>query len=268
MLVLNPIAVVAVTNGQSPNDQVWTDNTSFDYSSWARMSMTTQEPFHFTSTSGHFSYQMNTYLNGCTADQAGCTWWMQGLAIVSSTGILTEWSAWEWEGTSSSGTCYNNGSLHSDCVDFCDLVDTSNSINVTDYAMVQQTTLLNSSATHYEGTIVNTAYGNNVVQWAQDCDYNSGGSEYGPVHYFWQVEGVIVGWHGSEYASFTPLQSTLFSGYIDLVSNYNLMSALNATTQTGETSNLYQHVLNAYGETYGSMYLYTIQSNENTGTSK
>jgi hypothetical protein len=87
---------------------------------------------------------------------------------------------------------------------------------------------------------------------------------YAPVNFFDQVEGVIVGPYNSEHSTFTPLYTSIFYTYIDLVSNYNKMSSAVPATQTGESSNLYQIVDNYYSGQYGSMYLYTVQSNENT----
>lgn len=87
-------------------------------------------------------------------------------------------------------------------------------------------------------------------------------------NYLNKVEGVIVGYGGGEHASFTPLQSELFYGYIDLISDYNKMSSVYpSTTQTGETSNLYQVVNSYFGETYNTQYLYTVMFNEDTQTS-
>jgi len=88
----------------------------------------------------------------------------------------------------------------------------------------------------------------------------------GSITYMDQMEGVIVGIGGSSpHASFSPLNSEIFYGYIDLVSNYNkLSSQSNQNEISDETSNLYPTVTETVNEAYGSMYLYSVMWNQNT----
>jgi hypothetical protein len=124
---------------------------------------------------------------------------------------------------------------------------------------VTQVTLKSSTQVSVSLTIVQPS---GSALWSVSCTSNYPAG-YGPVNFFDQVEGVIVGPYNSEHSTFTPLYTSIFYAYIDLVSNYNKMSSAVLGTQTGESSNLYQIVDN-YCEQYGSMYLYTVQSNENT----
>jgi hypothetical protein len=129
--------------------------------------------------------------------------------------------------------------------------------------VVLQEAILNTTSKVTYILSVSDNNGNTLYYKTMTCPYGSG---YGPVTYINQVEGIIVGPAGGYHTTFKPLSSTIFFGYIDLVSNYNHLSSSNLTSQSGESSNLYQHVTSNYGETYGSGYLYTVQSTEVTRT--
>lgn len=255
-LMLSTSLTVVASDGQNPNRQIVSSNTSTDTSSWLRMSMITNQPFDYSSSNNNFTFQMNTLLNGGTNScYCSFTWWLQGVVQVEnsysgSAGAFVGDAFNEvWNGVGDQNFCY----LFPSPVP---------NINQTGYATVQQTTLTSTSQITYELTVIN-ANGVNVYSNSQTCNDPSG---YSSIDYFTQEEGVIVGDCCGNHVSFTPLSSTIFYGYIDMVSNYNLMSSSSQTTQTGESSNLYQDVTNYYGETYGSMYLYTVMSNENTTT--
>jgi hypothetical protein len=260
-MLYTPIAPLAMaSDAQSPNVQILSSNTSNDFNSWERMSMLTDQPFHFTSTNNLYSYQMNAILNGCAYGSSSCTWWLQGVVgVVSASGNeanLDYAKAEVWYGSNGPNFCwYYPG--------------TTANLNQTGYDALQQINLLNSSAIQMHVSVANSG-GTDIDTNTQTCTYASafGSSTHGPVDFFSQVEGVIVGDVSAYHVTFKPLSSTLFYGYIDLVSNYNHMSSSSQSTQTGESSNLYQICGTGcpYSESYGSMYLYTVQTDENTET--
>ena len=255
LILTSPVAVLA-SDDQSPNQQITSTNTSTDNLSWVRMSMFTDSPFHFSSTNNNFSYQMNTLLNGGTNScYCSFTWWLQGVVEVTNSHSGTKGAfvgdAFNeiWNGVGDSNFCY--------------LYPASPpNINTTDDVVLQQDTLNTTSKVTYHMSVAPSS-GPDLYTGTQTCSYPTG---YSNVKYFTQEEGVIVGdWNGN-HVTFKPLSSTIFFGYIDMVSNYNDMSNSSLTSQTGESSNLYQTPYSAYGESYGSMYLYTVMSDENTHT--
>lgn len=147
---------------------------------------------------------------------------------------------------------------------FCDLYPSPwPNINQSGYATVQQITLSSTTSNNFELTVINSN-NQNVYSHSQSCSYPSG---TGPIDYFAQEEGIVVGGAGGGHASFSPFSSTIFYGYIDMVSNFNKMSSSSQTIQTGETSNLYQSVTQTVSQGYGSsMYLYSVMSDEITKT--
>lgn len=273
-LQLNSGMAVMATNGQATNTQVLQANTSSDFYSWVRQSETTNEPFHFTSPTGFYSYQLNTLLNGCGISSYGCTWWLQGVVYAENHtvsppakgAIVDEAFEEEWQATSNlEGTCYPTVD-YQNCYNFCWFYPDAN-INYSGYFVQQESFLHSATQVEYALSIA-TSSGGNLYSDSQVCNYYSGtGPVYGPVNYFSRVEGVIVGDSNGDHASFSPLSSEIFHGYIDLISTYNQMSSHSEATQTGETSNLYQVVTTAYSESYNGRYLYTVQSNEDTKTS-
>lgn len=215
--------------------------------------MTTATPYTY---SGGYTYQMNVVLNGCSSyPPNGCqgVYWLQGVASVGG-GEVTYWTNevfWEF------GTTYYSQF-------YCDYAPTQFvNINQVGYSVIQQTTIHATLSTTYEVTIVDNN-GHNVYQSVQNCPSNPSGDT---IYSMNLLEGAIVGTGSYGHASFTPLNTNLFTGYIDLVSDVNSLGSANLTTQTGETSNLYQIVTARYGESYNGMFLYTVQSNENTESS-
>jgi hypothetical protein len=85
------------------------------------------------------------------------------------------------------------------------------------------------------------------------------------VSYLTQDEGVIVGYGNLEHASFSPLNTYLFYGYVDIVSNYNSMPCASKHIITLETSNLYQTNTGCISAAYsGNRYVYSASFDENT----
>lgn len=259
-LLLNNPTIVVATNAQSPNRQITSTNTNTDNLSWARESMLTYEPFHFTTTSGsNYTYQLNMLVNG-GSNSCDCigTWWLQGIvnAVPTHSGthgaFIAEGLIEEWR------YIYD--------ADFCRLFPSSPpNINFTNYVTLQEAILnTTSNVTYILSVSDNNA--NVLYHMSQTCSYTTGGTGYGPVDYYNQVEGIIVGQGGGLHTKFTPLSSTIFYGYFDLVSNYNDMSSSNMTSQAAESSNLYQSPYDYFSESYGTGYLYTVESDENTKT--
>jgi hypothetical protein len=267
LLISTSIAPTAIANGQNTNRQITSSNTNNDYNSWERFSMYTDQPFHFGSATGAFDFQMNTRLNGCAQSQVSCTWWMQGVVVVanhlvyppSKGAFVIDGFTELWVGVSNGGNCDPTDN----CINTCYVYPATN-VNYTGYATVEQTKLLDAQHMQYILTIVNSN-GVDIYQATQNCPaYPTG---YGPINFFSREEGAIVGDGAYINVNFSPSGQTIFYGYIDLVSNYNKMTSACWGTQTGETSNLYQVTTSHFGETYGSMYLYTVMSNENTRSS-
>jgi hypothetical protein len=265
-LLLNSInvhSVMATRDDQDPNYQIQSSNTSNDYNSWARWSVTTQQSFQVTPSASHYSYtyQMNTLVNGCgSVGGSGCsgTWWLQGVvpAYVAGGGaVVTDAFVDAFVGSIGQGFCHLSPSPNYD-------------VNHAGYVVLQQSTLTDASDITYLLSISDNL-GNNLYTKSMPCPYPTSPPypvQDGPVNFFTREEGVVVGDNGLADASFSPLSSTIFFPfYLDLVSNYNSMSSYYVSppcpcdTQTGETSNLYQSIGQAYGQSYGSQWLYTIQ---------
>ncbi len=259
LLVLNPVIVFADADAQSPNQQILSSNTSNDTGSWDRFSIDTESGFKVNGSA--YTYQMNSILNGCTAGYCSKTWWMQGIIGVDSGSLISKPAGYYvhdahielWDGSTDDGT-------------FCDLtipkfININNTVFNTNIQITNSTSGLKIE--------VATADENNSTVFydvSKTCGLPSG---FTSVNYFTQVEGVIVGCGAmacGTHEKFTPLSTEIFYAYIDLTSNYNDLSNSSKTTQTGESSNLYQEPINAYGTTYGSLYLYTVQSDEDTKT--
>jgi hypothetical protein len=252
LMLESPIALA--TNGQSPNRQITNSNTSQDFTTWIRLSMTTATPFHFTSGTNEYTLQLNGLTNGgSTGCYCGYTWWYQAVVEVKNSNGGTK-GAWVTDGVSEIWNGFN-GPL------FCQ-VNTSPvpNINNTGYFVQSETFVKSTTTISYSITIVNNV-GTVLFSKTQTCSYPNG---TGPINYFNQVEGAIVGGPNLDHATFKPLNTNIFYGYIDLISAHNQMSTTVTGTQTGETSNLYQVVTSYYSESYGTGYLYTVQSNENT----
>jgi hypothetical protein len=253
-LLLTTPATVSASNGQNPNRQITSSNTSADNLSWVRMSMLANEPYHFSASNNNFSFQMNTLLNG-GSNSCDCafTWWLQGVVEVTNSHSGTKGAF--------VGDAFNEVWNGANDHNFCYFYPSSPpNINFTGYDVLQQTTLNTTSKITYHMSVA-TGGGSNLYTNTQTCLYPSG---YGSVSYFTQEEGVIVGDWSGNHVTFKPLDSTIMYGYIDMVSNHNSMSSSSLTIQTLESSNLYQDVTSHFGESYGSMYLYTVESNENT----
>ena len=259
LVLTSPAAVFATSNDQNPNTQIFSSNTSTDNLSWVRFSLETNEPFHYSSTSNNYSLQMNEFVNGatdsCETSTCSYTWWLQSITVVSNSysgnkgAYGREEVSESWHGTGGSLFCYHFPS-------------SPPNVNNTNYDVLMQDTL-NTTSDMTDHMSVAPSGGSDLYTVTQTCAYPSGHSS---IDYFTQEEGVIGGGEGGGHASFTPLSSTIFYGYIDMVSNYNHMSSSSAQIQTGETSNLYQDVTQTVSEAYGSMYLYSVMSNENTHT--
>lgn len=266
LFLIQPVAVFAV-NGQDPNRQIQSTNTSSDIGSWARLEEQANNLFHFTGYDNTikedaFSMQLNVLTNGGTH---GCgsscqyNWALQDVEDVvkdyPGTGTIGAWLVdahmEAWVGSSGSQG-------------FCQLAPSSLA-NLNNTGTFAQMEFFLHSSTQVTNALTIVVNGNTFYSNSMTCSYPSG---YGPVTYMTWVEGVIVGLCCSEHASFSPLQSEIFqSGYIDLVSNYNSMSShYPESIITAETSNLYQSNYNYYASTYGSLYLYTVQFTQNTQT--
>lgn len=211
---------------------------------------------------------MNAFVNGCNGNTAPCpfiTWWMQGIVEVTK----------YYNGVSGAFVgkafveIWTNGLL--EVTDICPVIPSSPpNINQSGMATVEQITLASINSIYFWVVVVNT--NNNQVVFGRSlwCLFPGWVK---PVYYFDQLEGVVVGDCCGNHASFKPLSSVIFYGYIDLVSHYNDMSSAVLQTQTGESSNLYQNVLSYYdagswtcGDGSSGCYLYTVQSTEDTTT--
>jgi hypothetical protein len=261
-LVFQPAAAFATVNGQTPNQQVLSSNTSNDYGSWARIEETTYQSFHISSSDPNcgadcFDMQVNSIANGAPygcGTSCSYTWEIQGFADITHNngGSIGAWVADAglevWNKLSGPLFCYLYPS-------------TLPNINGSSH-LVQEEFFLTSSTQVENALTADGAGGVNYSNHAT-CNYPSGNT----VAYLTDVEGIVVGYAGGEHASFTPLSSQLFSGYIDLISNYNHMSSSSKSEQSAETSNLYQTSISYSGSTYGTnMYIYTASFDENTKT--
>jgi hypothetical protein len=258
LLLTSPAAVFA-TNGQTPNQQILSSNASTDNLSWGRLSMISNEQFHFSSPDDNYSYQLNFLINGGTY-ACGCAypWFLQAVVPVTNNDSGTK-GAYVGEGVNE---IFDGANFPLFCYQYPSQVvgQSAENVNHTGYVVLEQDTLNTTSKVTYHMSVANGG-GTDLWTYTQTCTYPNSYT----VKYINQEEGVIVGGYSSAHASFSPLRSTVFYGYIDLVSNYNDMSHASKPTNTGETSNLYQHPTEYLGEAYGSsMYLYTVQSDENT----
>jgi len=255
-------AVASDPNGQSPNLQILSSNTNTDNLSFVRQAEFTYQPFHFNDSSGDgYTYQVNALVNGAplscvTGTLCDYLYWAQGVVVTASSyggtngAFVKQVLIQEWD----DGIPYDNCGQS--------VSGSEPNVNNTDYLVYQQDTL-NTTSDVTELVHITDNNLNILYSYTQTCAWYY---LYGPVYYYNEVEGVIVGPAGGYHTTFTPHSSELFDGYIDLTSNYNDMSSSNTTAQTGESSNLYQTLASGYGETYGSGYLYTVQSDENTKT--
>ena len=214
--------------------------------------MTVNHPWGYNSYSSvsGFSIQMNDVANGCTVfppNPCSGPFWLQTVAFVGGN-IVGSYELELWY--------YTNNEYYYDYCGYSpqNLPD----INQTGYSVVLQTTIVSTTSVTCEYTLINN--GNNVYQYSKTVT-DPGGYW---VNVFNDEEGAMVGVGNYGHAGFTPYNTELFHGYIDLVSNYNDLYSSSAATQTGETSNLLQIVTSKFGEPYGSMYLYTVQFTENT----
>ncbi len=223
--------------------------------------MTTYSTFDFSNPIGRFSVQLNSLING---GSTGCgtrcayAWWIQGYVDLVDQ-YLSNPGAWVVQSQIEAW----NGSYGPQ---FCTLsVLPGNAININSSGMGIQEEYFLTASSQVKNALTVFKGGTVYYSNSMTCSYPSG---IGSVNYINQVEGVIVGYDTSyPHASFAPLQSEIFSGYIDFVSNYNKFYYALTTTQTGETLNLYQNPTSEFGTSYGSMYLYTVKSTENTETS-
>jgi hypothetical protein len=269
-LLIQPVAVFAV-NGQDPNRQIKSTNTSSDIGSWARLEEQANQKFHFTgydSTLGEdaFSMQLNVLTNGAPH---GCglncqyNWALQDTeSVLKINPVNSTKGAWLFE-SHMEGWVSSTGSKG-----FCQLLleSTSNTFtNLNDTGSFAQMEFFLHSSTQVTNSVTVVVNGGTFYTNSMTCAYPSG---YGPVTYMTWVEGIIGGVGNRERASFSPLQSEIFTyGYIDLVSNYNQMNSYYPEPEMSlETSNLYQSNYNYYSSTYGSLYLYTVQYTQNTQT--
>ncbi|GEM_PF-1674275 len=219
------------------------------------------ETTHTFSTNGSlsssYSYQLNIITNGCNLGSSGDQACPRLQAIINplNSGYGPYWINDVFLSVYATGTyktpCYY-------------VPQTSANVNTVGYyALVE---LFLTSTSTFKLYYAAGDWNNGTVFQSQtiSCTMPSG---FNNIYQFTYVEGVLVGINRGQHITFTPYNTHIFYGYIDLVSNYNLMTSVTQDTQTGESSNLYQKVLDAFGESYGSMYLYTVQSNEDTESS-
>lgn len=267
ILLFQPVAVYAV-NGQTPNWQVLSSNVNNDYNSFARVEETTSQAFHVSSSDPScgadcFDIQVNAFTDGggynCQSYPYPCNyvWAVQGFVDVVHDigGAIGAWvndagiEVWNG-GNGPFAPCwlYTNGNYN------------INGSTPPPGPFVQEEFFLHSATqltnSLYVLSTSGTTYSNSVT-----CNYPNGWT----VSYLNQDEGVIVGYAASEHASFSPLNAQLFSGYVDIVSNYNMMSCASEHIITFETSNLYQTNHSCTGGIYsGNRYVYSALFDENT----
>ncbi|MGI0091771.1 MAG: hypothetical protein ACREBS_08680 [Nitrososphaerales archaeon] len=250
------------TNNQTPNTQILNSNTSSDNGAWERFSVTTAYG-SFSIGSSAFTFQLNQEINNC-GFSSGCSkaYWVQAITGVDA-GSLIGKSGGYW-----AHDIHLEEFWGSTSATFCSLAP-NNYINIDQngYASVEQATIANSgnSMTLELSVLDNT--GTTVGFAQQTCSDPTSGGTTESIQSFQQEEGVVAGCGTSACGTdvtFSPSSTEIFNQYIDMISNYNSMSSSSKGTQTAEGSNLYQQVSSAYSETYGSMYLYTVQGDETT----
>lgn len=246
-------------DGQCPSRQINSSNTSNDFGSWASISLTTYQPFRFSSPSGGFDFQVNALANGAPPNclySCPYAWWLQGFTDFESTYLglpgvwVTRSGIEEWNAATARDICVLNPSPPN--------------VNFSGYLTQEQFYLVSSTQTKNVLTVKNPT-GGIIFSSTTTCSYPG----VDTVNYMNRVEGVVVGKSGAEHATFKPLNSEIFkNGVIQMDSNYNHMSS--ATTydgQTGESSNLYQTAVSTSTGTSGSLYFYKITLTENTQSS-
>ncbi len=206
---------------------------------------------------------MNEFVNGassvCDPPSGDCmyTWWLQSVTVVSNSysgskgAYVREEVSESWHGTTGSLFCYQFPS-------------SPPNVNNSNYDVLMQDTLNTTSDMTNIMTVAPVGMGD-LWSVKQTCAYPSGHTD---ISFYTDEEGVVGGGAGSGHASFSPLSTEIFYGYIDMVSNHNdLFNDSDAGIQTAETSNLYQETTQTVSETYGSsMYLYSVMFDDNTKT--
>jgi hypothetical protein len=263
LMILVPAATHATNNDQTPNRQITTTNTLKDNGWWERWSVTTNTTFSIATHA--FTYQLNALTNGCGA-YGNCIWWTQAIVGIDAGSLIGKTGGY-WVHDAHLEPFGAGGDLLS----YCSLT-IPKFINIDNYDFNVQIQVNNStSGIKHQLTVSDLANSTTFYAISRTCTIPN--NFPGAIDWAFQVEGVIAGC-GSQNCgtniSFSPLHKNIFGGYIDLVSNFNVMSSSSKTTQTGEGSNLYQTVSTGgyYSTTYGSMYLYTVVSSEfyyNTG---
>ena len=257
LLALSSVPTIASTD-QNPNTQITSSNKKDDSGAWDRFSFQTAHSFGANGSA--YSDQLNSYVNGCTTE-CSRTWWLQGVIGIDKGSLIGKPAGWyvhDFNAELAYG--YNLPTI-------CSVSGKSSSgyinINQTGFNVLIQ--LKNSTSGIIMAYSIEDLNNNTVfLQSNTTCSIPSGATG---VDYFTQVEGVIVGCGNSncgQQESFKPLNTELFSGYIDLTSNYNKMSSSSRSIQSGENSNLYQENVGTVSTTYGSLYLYSVTSTENT----
>jgi len=251
-----PTAVFATNNDQYNNRQITSTNTSNDLGWWEAFNVRTNTTFSIGTKA--FTLQQNALVNKCGVG-GSCTWWIQMITGIDAGSLIGR----------SGGYWVHDAHLEpfvgvNDLGSFCKLT-IPKSVNIDQYNFdtIEQVTNGTSGLTFQLWVEDKT---NNTVFYSlsQTCSMPTGAT---PVDYAYQVEGVIAGCGSSNCGtnvSFSPLSHNIFGAFIDLVSNYNVMSSSVKTTQTAEGSNLYQIPSTGgyYSTTYGSKYLYTVVSSE------
>ncbi len=264
--VVMPKVAYATNDDQSPNRQITTTNTKGDPGWWERFSIRTNTTFSIATSA--FTFQLNAYTDGC-GTYGNCVWWNQAITGIDA-GSLVGKSGGYWlhdahlepfYGSTAGG---DTGDLGSHCA-----LSIPELVNIDNYGFNVMIQLANgTSGVTFTVGVSDQANSTNFYTVSKTCSIGSGTGQIPyPIDYAYQVEGIIAGCGSSSCGtnvSFSPLHENIFGGYIDLVSNYNVMSSANKSSQSGEGSNLYQVPSTGgyYGESYGSMYLYTVVSSE------
>lgn len=269
--LLHPYSFAGDIDGQTPNVQILNSSTNSDPNSWVRLSMTTENTFTANDSDscngGHncgYTLQLNTITNGCQYGGNGCSlpWWLQSVIFVYVSQIgksSGEWahdeSLWQWNGGNAYEFCQQN-------------FPTIEDLTQVEWSAVIQTEIYITCESH--GCQYSVSVGANILNPSGKVVSSAGGTcsyPAGDIDYFTQVEGAVVGPAGGYHATFQPLNTRVFAGYIDLVSGFNSMSSQSKGTQTGESSDLFQQKYSTVNEPYDGMYLYSVLSYENTESS-
>jgi len=275
LLLVGPLSVYAQNDNQNPNWQVLSSNGQIEPATpFVRFSVYTSTPFK--GSNPYFTYQMNSVVNGCTSFPTPCsgTYWMQGIVGLDAGSKIGQPPGWYVHDAhieyliGPSGNCgYSEG-----CDVSCPSLSIPQLVNInqTNYNAYEEITIdptyppipLTLSL-----TVSNQNTGQVFYSVSQNCQLSGKGVTL--VGFFTRLEGVIVGTDTTwNYQTFSPANTQLFSGYIDMLSAFNDMSNGNKQIQTGEGSNLYQQPSACYSFTYNGYYGYTIQSNEGTFSSE